>query len=144
MGNLSTDLISVCEEFKSKLIPHIVENVVIEKISHPQLIKTITSNLERIIKNEYNTLSIPYFYILESINLSIEVEQTDKIVREKENTKFGQYKFSDFEKGDLFPKYVAERFSISEKKFINILEDFAKQYTNEIEISDEIMKIEFN
>jgi hypothetical protein len=67
-GNPTSDLISVSKEFKSKLISHIVKNVVLEKISNPQLIKTITSNIERIIKNEYNTLSIPYFYILESIN----------------------------------------------------------------------------
>ena len=143
-GDLTTDLISVSKEFKSKLIPHIVKNVVLEKISNPQLIKKITSNLEKLIKNEYNTLSIPYFYILESINLSIEVEQTDVIVRESENTKFGQFKFSDFEKGEIFPKYVVESFSISEKKFLSILEDFTKIYTNNVDISDEVMKIEFN
>lgn len=140
----TSDLISVCEEFKSKITLHLVENLLIEKISHPQLIKKITSNLQKLIKTEYNTVSIPYFYILESINLSIEVEQNDKIVRESQNIKFGQFKFTDFEKGEIFPNKIAEKFSISEKKFLGILEDFTRVYTDDIDISDDVMKIEFN
>lgn len=135
---------SQTETFKSKLILHIVKNIILEKISHPQLVRKITSNLENLIKLEYNTVSVPYFYILESINLSIEVEQIDNIERVKDGLKFGEVKFSEIQNGLTQDERIVEKFSISEKKFKKTLEDFTLKHTSNFSFDDEVLKIDLN
>jgi hypothetical protein len=96
------------------------------------------------LREEYNTLTIPYFYILENINLCIEVEMSEDIVLKEKNQKFGETKFSQILESGISKLEPINRFSISEKQFLKDITDLISEFTNVYEVSDESIKLEFN
>ena len=134
----------VSKEFKTELVNFIYEKFIEKNVVDNNTRSKLKTNISKFIKNEYNTLSLPYFYILESINLCVEVEMSERHQNFYDSKKFGERKFSEIlENGVDFIEPI-NRFAISEKKFSNDLISYVKNYTPNFEIDGEILKIEFN
>jgi|LakMenEpi03Aug12_release.lakeMendotaPanAssembly.Ray.scaffolds.fasta_scaffold127639_5 hypothetical protein len=143
--DLKTDktLDQISSELKQKLVDFISEKFLNKYLTDQSTIKRLNENLLRKIKNEYNTITLPYFYILESINLCVEVEMSDKQTEFINGQKFGEKKFSQLlnEGGFERPEPI-KKFAISEKEFSNEISKFIEGYTSNFEVSDDSIKIE--
>lgn len=133
----------VTKEFKEKITEFISESFVEDSINDEITKKTIIKNIKKIVKEEYNTLEIPYFYILENINLCVEVEMSKNLMIQESSKKFAETKFSDILNGGVQKFEPIKRFAISEKKFLEKLVDFIEKFTESYKITDETIKIEF-
>ena len=56
----------VSKEFKTELVNFIYEKFIEKNVVDNNTRSKLKTNISKFIKNEYNTLSLPYFYILES------------------------------------------------------------------------------
>jgi len=135
---------NVASDFKKMIIDFITENYFNENIKSEKTKQKLTKILESNIKSEYNTLTIPYFQILENINLCIEVEMSETQSIFESNQKFGERKFSEIMASGIDKSEPINRFSISENKFIKSLEKVITEFTKNYEVSQDSIKIEFD
>lgn len=134
---------NVAKEFKNEIKKHISVNFFDKFIKESSTRTKLNSNLDKHISIEFNSISIPYFYILESLNLCVEVEMSDDHSKFLENQKFGHSKFSDIlNKGGFDEPEPIKKFAISEKKFFESLLGFISNYTQNFEVYDDSIKIE--
>jgi len=144
-GEFTPDMLdSLSLQFKSKIMGLIsdefIQNYVKSKMTQERILKT----LEKKILTEYNTIQIPYYEILQNINLCIEVESSTDIVDSENVKKFGETKFSEIliQKNSHKNQNI-NRFKISEKIFLEILMEFIKPYTENIVLTEDSIKLEF-
>jgi hypothetical protein len=137
------DLDEVSKQLKSKVRENISEKFLQKFLKSEKTITKIENNLDKQIKTEFNSISIPYFYILESINLCIEVEMSDSHTQFTNGQKFGEKKFSDIQNNGGFenPQPI-KKFTISEKEFIGEITSLVEKYTRNFEITEDSVKIE--
>lgn len=134
----------VALEFKKELIKNINQDIIQENIDDKKTIEKLNTLLNKFVKNEFNVLEVPYFEILENINLCVEVEMSEKAVNKQNSQRFGEVKFSQIMVNGIEQSMPVKRFAISEKLFLESLVSFIEKYTNEYNISDDRIKIEFN
>jgi hypothetical protein len=142
MDTKTLDLIT--NEFKDLIIEIIYEKYLLTKISDQKTRDVLRKNISKLITQEHNTLTIHHYNILENLNLCIEVEMSDKIVKNESNDTFGKYKFSDILERGISEKEQINRFEISESKFLTDLEDVIRKFTNDVSIGVDSILIEFN
>jgi hypothetical protein len=138
------ELDKVPREFKIVLIDFLKEKYLDNNLKNKKSIEKLSDIFGKKIINEHNTMKVPYFDVLENINLCIEVEMSDQIVEEEGSQKFGETKFSQILESGISTSNPINRFAISEKSFKSSLEDFISIYTNEFEVVGDSIKIEFN
>lgn len=134
----------VTKEFKYETIRFINENFILPNINDSKVSKQLTSNLDKFIKEEFNTLDVPHYQILENINLCIEVEIRKNLKSKIDSQKFGETKFSQILENGIQKYESVNKFLITEKKFMDSLVSFTKVYTQDIIDDGESLKIEFN
>lgn len=131
-------------QFKKVIIDFIKEQYVMNYLDNQKTHEKFIKNLEKNIKEEHNTINLPYYYILENLNLCIEVEDSETLVNEEKNEKFGQVKFSDIMKSGISNPKPINRFTISEKQFLSDLSMKISEYTQDYSTTEDSIKIEFN
>jgi hypothetical protein len=134
----------VAKEFSFEIINYINEEFIDSKISDSSTKKRLKDNISKLIKREYNTLSVPYFYILENINLCVEVEMSERQIKEDNSQKFGDVKFTQILENGMQKSEPIRRFDISEKVFSQKLVNFVEKYTLDYDVDIDTIKIEFN
>ncbi len=135
---------SVSKKFKSLLVKYIKEEYIDNILNDPFTKEKLSENISKFIKTEYNSVDVPYFYILESLNLCVEVEMSQNQTTIEKNKKFAEKKFSEIlEKGMDFVEPI-KRFALSEKKFKEGLTSFISKHTEDYTFDGESIKIEFN
>jgi hypothetical protein len=140
----SSFLDEVTQEFKKETIRFINDKFINPNIKDIQTAEKLGSNLNKFIKDEFNTLVIPHYQILENINLCIELEIRKKIQSKIDSQKFGEKKFTEILENGLQRFEPTENHLISEKKFVDSLVSFTKGFTQDIDDDGEFLKIEFN
>lgn len=136
------DLVS--REFKNIFIDFIEKTYLSTNISNQHIVEKLRSKFGSLIKVEYNTISIPYYYLLENINLCVEVEMSNDISNREQQKKFGKVKFSEILESGIQKLPKIKRFANSEEIFVENIKDFIKLYTNDFSIDEDSIKIEFN
>jgi hypothetical protein len=136
------DLVAV--DLKKITINFLSERYLTNHLKNVKTIDTLKKKFENLIKVEHNTLNIPYYYILENINLCLEVEKSSQIIENEDKLKFGELKFSQIMENGLTEKEHINRFMISEKSFLNDILSFVSDLTKDIEVNEEFIKIELN
>jgi hypothetical protein len=120
------------------------EKYLSKNLKNAKTIDTLKKKFENLIRVEHNTIDIPYYYILENINLCLEVEKSNQIIENEQKQKFGELKFSHIMENGLTDKEHINRFMISEKSFLNDILSFISGVTKDIVINEDSIKIEFN
>jgi hypothetical protein len=134
----------VTKEFKSLIIEGVKNNFLSKYLKDEKVIKKLCENLNKQIGLDYNSMTIPYFHILENLNLCVEVEMSQDQILFEDNQKFGQKKFTDILESGIERPTPINRFAISESKFKDFLVDLTQNYTNDFEVTEDSIKIEFN
>ncbi len=134
----------VAKEFSSEIINFINEQFIEPNISDLSTKKRLKDNISKFIKREYNTVNVPYFYILENINLCVEVEMSEKQIENDKSKKFGDVKFTQILENGMQKSEPIKRFAISEKLFSQKLLSFVERYTTDYDVDVDTIKIEFN
>ena len=142
--NQPNELDKVAKIFKKFVIKHIENKFVNENITDEKIKMRFVKNLNSYIKEEYNTLEIKYYEILENLNLCIEVEMSNQQVIQESNLKFAETKFSEIMINGFNSPTPINRFALSEKLFVNYIKNIVETYTQDFTIDEEIIKIEFN
>ena len=142
--NQPNELDKVAKIFKKFVIKHIENKFVNENITDEKIKMRFVKNLNSYIKEEYNTLEIKYYEILENLNLCIEVEMSNQQVIQESNLKFAETKFSEIMINGLNSPTPINRFALSEKLFVNYIKNIVETYTQDFIIDEETIKIEFN
>jgi len=144
LRNVNSDTLDkISQGLKSKIIDFINEEFFKVKLTNQNTIKNLTSNLDKFLISEHNSLTIPYFYILESLNLCIEVEMSDEHSKYYENKKFGELKISDILNNGIENPQPIKKFAVSEKEFLSKISMFIENYTDEYKIEIDSIKIDF-
>lgn len=134
----------VTKEFKSLIIEDVKSNFLTKYLKDEKTIKKFCENLHKQIRLDYNSINIPYFHILENLNLCIEVEMSQDQILFEDSQVFGKKKFTDILESGIETSVPINRFAISESKFKGFLVDLAKNYTEDFELTEDSLKIEFN
>lgn len=143
--DLNSDLLDgVATDFKKLLIDYINEEYLSKKIQSDSTRNRVSKNIDGLIKQEHNSIKVPYYHILENINLCIEVEMSHKVVNEEKTETFGKYKFSQILESGFNERGLINRFEIDELVFLNDLKNLVSKFTREFEISEESIIIQFN
>lgn len=140
----SKKLDDVSKEFKKLIINFINEQFVQKKINDENTRNQIVKNIDKLIVLEYNTLKIPYYHILENLNLCIEVESSDRLVNESRNESFGKYKFTEILENGFEKKETIDRFSIKESIFLKEIQNLVSEFTTDFKVDEDSLIIEFN
>jgi len=134
---------SVAVEFKERIVEHIKSSFIKANVSDDKSIERLVKKFNNLIIVEYNTVTVPYFYILENLNLCVEVEMSNNITEFENNKKFLEKKFSDILENGLDSPKIVRRSSISEKKLVDSLKSLIESYTKNYEMTEDSIKIEF-
>jgi len=139
----SNYLDSVAVEFKEKIVEHIKVNFMQGNVTDDKSIERLVKKFNNLVSVEYNTVTVPYFYILENLNLCVEVEMSNNVTEFEKNQKFLEKKFSDILQNGIESPTPIKRSAISEKKLLDSLESLIESYTQNYEITGDSIKIEF-
>lgn len=132
-------------EFKGEVVKLISDEFIQNYIKSEKTRIKLQENLTKTISTEHNTVYIPYYEILENINLCVEVESSDDAMVSEVQKKFGETKFSEIlVSGNIYQKKKINRFEISEKIFLESLLEFIGSHTNEFVLTEDSIKIEFD
>lgn len=138
-----TILDNVAKDFKNYLSEKIKKEFLSPNLNE-RTVNRIQKNIINGIKVEHNTVNIPYYQILENINMCIELEniitETNKITQ----TKIGEKKFSEIIQNGIDRKVIVNEFSVTESKLLSFLESSINKYTSNYNISEDSIEIEFN
>jgi hypothetical protein len=134
----------VTREFKSFIIESVKSNFLKKYLKDEKTIKKFCENLDKQIRLDCNSMNIPYFHILENLNLCVEVEMSQDQILFEDSQVFGKKKFSDILESGIQTSIPINRFAISESKFKGFLVDLVKSYTKDFELTEDSLKIEFN
>ena len=143
--NKSVQLLeNVTKEFSIMLVETIRNEFLKTNLKDQKTIDRLSRKILKDLKIDSNEIKVPYFDILENLNLCIEVEMSGNQVSFLESQKFGETKFTDIlERGMDTPEPI-KRFAISEKHFISRLLPTIQKYTEDFEMTGDSIRIEFN
>jgi hypothetical protein len=146
LKNIDIPTIGILTEgMKMMVIDFINQKFIVPNLKNQNTQSKLFSNLKKFIVIEHNILDIPYFYILESLNLCIEVEMSDLQTKFYEEQKFIGKKLTDIlNNGGFEEPEPIKKFAISEKVFLGQLEKLVESYTHNFEVSVSSIKIQIN
>ena len=140
----SDDLDNLAKEFKSFLVESIYSDILKTNIKDQKTNQRIKDNINKRIKTDLNELTIPYYEILENINLGIEVMMVEEQVSFDSEKKFGEVKLTDILESGIRKSKPVNRFALSESFFKDYLTKIVNKWSDDVTIDHETIKILFN